>query len=178
MRTRHNILWNVSLSNGEVIHEERSVFFKTVEGELSPWQKLLRYLAKNDLHITALWLNTVDGSRNFNIISSGNNPRFKAFADAPKPVEYKMFRKAGMDVMPNGEQGEPDLYTVAEATYRDENGVCAHCDGVGTCQEYDEDGDGELVDLTCSYCFGTGKKHTRLQLWVDNKTLNCWSMNI
>ena len=138
MGTQHQALWSVSLSNGETIYEEKGDY-TTIAGEISPWQRLLRYLAQNqDLEITSLSLYARDGRR-FNLPSAGNNPRFRALQDVPQPVEYRMFRQTAWSTNQAGEllEGSEDLYTVAEAKY--DNG-------------------------------------TTLQLWVDNKTLNSWSI--
>lgn len=122
----HNVLWQVSLSNGET-HQEGSISFPEIEGELSPWQKLLQYLktggkqGESPLAITSLSLFTVDG-RTFNVPSSGNNPRFQAFRVMEKPQGYKMFRAVASErnMTKNGEiinDREVDKYTVAAAVY-------------------------------------------------------------
>jgi hypothetical protein len=107
------------LANGETITEGKGNF-AIIEGELSPWNKLLFYLAEQQTKITSLSLATSDGKR-WNMTSAGKNPKFKAFADAPKPAEYRMFRKMGGDVMSTGEVTEQEHFTVAEAIY--ENGI-------------------------------------------------------
>ena len=55
----------------------------------------------------------------WNLPSAGKNPKFKAFADAPQPVRYRMFRAMGSDIM-GGKTANPELYTVAEAEYADD----------------------------------------------------------
>lgn len=132
----HKVLWIAGLSNGESIYEEKGNF-ATIKGELSPWQRLLSYIAEQGLTITSLSLYSADGRR-WNIPSAGKNPKFKEFANAPKPVSFRMFRKLGADIV-NEKQVSQDLYTVAEALY--------------------EDG-------------------TKLQMWVDNETMNAWSLII
>jgi|TARA_Y100000310_G_C20689881_1_gene821535 hypothetical protein len=107
-------MWSVSLSNGETLYEEKDKYV-SIKGELSPWQKLLAYIEKNSLKITSLSLYMKDGRR-FNLRSAGKNPKFHAFTVAPQPVSYKMFRKAGGDMMGDKIMNQ-DLYTVAEATY-------------------------------------------------------------
>ena len=113
---QHKAKWIVGLDNGETHYEEKGLF-TYIEGELSPWQRLLKYLAENRRNITSLGIYTEDGKR-FNLPSRGKNPKFKAFVDADKPVSYRAFRRLGVDVQ--GENaGKEDLYTVAEATYED-----------------------------------------------------------
>lgn len=115
MRT-HRVLWSVSLSNGETIHEEKGEY-KSREGVPSPWCRLMAYIDECDVQITSLSLYTDEGHR-FNLPSLGSNPRFKAFANAEKPVSFRMFRKLGADVMGKNIVSQ-DLYTVIEATYAD-----------------------------------------------------------
>lgn len=110
------VLFTIGLSNGETITEEKGNF-ETIEGELSPWQRLLSYMAEKDVYITSLSLYTKDGQR-WNLPSAGKNPKFKAFADAPKPTDFDFFRKMGGDVM-NGSVTKEEHYTVAEARYED-----------------------------------------------------------
>lgn len=119
-RTQHTVLWNVSLSNGETIYEEKGEY-QTIPGELSPWNRLLAYIEKNNLKITSLALYTESGRR-FNLPSAGNNPKFHAFSLVEQPVKYKMFRKAAGDVMrpTTGQDAiieNAELYIVAEAEY-------------------------------------------------------------
>lgn len=113
----HKVKWSISLNNGETYHEDKGNY-KVIEGELSPWQRLLSYIKENGLNITSLSLHTEDG-RSFMLPSAGSNPKFKAFADAPKPIQYKMFRKIGADVINGGQLTNQDLFTVAEAEYQD-----------------------------------------------------------
>jgi hypothetical protein len=108
----HNILWKVSLSNGETIHESIGLY-KKIEGDLSPWNKLLKYCDENDLVITSLSLWSRKG-KTYNLPSSGKQPRFRFFIEAEKPVAYKMFRAYSSD-----SYGDYEHYTVAEAEYTD-----------------------------------------------------------
>jgi hypothetical protein len=130
----------VSLSNGENHYEEKGAF-KTIKGELSPWQRLIRHVAKNGLRITSLAVYTDDG-RYFNLPSAGKNPKFKAFGEAEPPRDFNQFRQMAGDVLNNGDGTgtiqDPDIFTVIEAQYEDH----------------------------------------KLQLWVDNKTLNCWTLKV
>jgi hypothetical protein len=119
METQHTVLWSVSLSNGDTIHEEKGEYV-TQAGLLSPWQRLLLFLEKEKLLVTSLSLYSNDGRR-WNIPSAGKNPKFKAFAEAPKPVSYRMFRRMGGDVIGTGEITHKEIFTVAEAKY--ESGV-------------------------------------------------------
>lgn len=116
--SQHKIMWSVGLSNGENAYEEKGEFC-TITGELSPWQRLVKYMGENGLTITSLSLYTNDGRR-WNIPSAGKNPKFKAFCDAPQPIGYKFFRKFGQDQTgPNA--GKEDHFSCIEAQY--ENGM-------------------------------------------------------
>lgn len=112
------VQWIASLSNGETLHEGKGNF-EEINGELSPWQKLLKYLEERDVEITSLSLGTNSGKR-WNIPSAGKNPKFKEFADVAKPIGYRFFRKIGMDTS-GANAGKEDLFTCIEAQYS--NGV-------------------------------------------------------
>lgn len=115
MKTQHNVKWQVSLSNGETLYEDKGEYIEKDDGSLSPWNKLLEYIKDNELAITSLSLYT-DDNQHFSLPSLGKNPKFNLFAIAPKPTTYKMFRAYAQDVM--GESsGQEDLFTVAEAFY-------------------------------------------------------------
>lgn len=111
------VFWQVSLSNGETFQEGKGDY-KVIEGELSPWQRLKRYIG-DDTTITSLSLFTEDG-RSFVLPSGGKNPKFHAFTEAENPVSYNFFRKLGGDVSIGGEVHVDELYNVIEAEY--ENG--------------------------------------------------------
>lgn len=114
----HKVLFTAGLSNGETIHENKGNF-EMIEGALSPWQRLLRYLEETGTTITSLSLYTAAGSR-WNLPSAGKNPKFKAFGDAPQPVSFRFFRKMGQDYSSSHVKvGGPDRFSVIEATYQD-----------------------------------------------------------
>ena len=117
----HQVKWKISLSNGETFHEGKGIFQEIV-GELSPWQKLLGYMANGSFVITSLSLWTDDG-RTFNLPSAGKNPKFVIFNQSENPVGYRMFRAYGREAsIAQGQRMEKageDLFTVAEASYRD-----------------------------------------------------------
>lgn len=114
----HKVLFTVSLSNGETIHEERGNF-KRIKGALSPWERLLSYIRDNDLKITSLALYHPDGRR-WNLPSSGNSPKFHAFSEADKPLDYAFCRKAGIDkCSTTHETLSEDIYAVGEVIYSD-----------------------------------------------------------
>ena len=50
--------WNAKLSNGEICVEDAGKFQK---GELSPWQKLKRYMETAGLHVVGLKLSVLNG---------------------------------------------------------------------------------------------------------------------
>lgn len=89
------VKWQVSLSNGETYQEGKGDF-KRVDGEKSPWQKLLSYTALKEVLITSLSLYTDDGHR-YNLPSAGNNPKFAVFETLPKPIDFIFARKMARD---------------------------------------------------------------------------------
>lgn len=116
----NKVQFTASLSNGETIYEGKGNF-QVIEGSLSPWQRLFKYVAENKLEITSLSLYYED--RRWNLPSRGKNPRFKEFSDIEQPIGFKFFRKAAKEQrMENGEpQGEAQLvdkYACIEAEYK------------------------------------------------------------
>lgn len=109
---KENVKWFVSLSNGETFFEGKGKF-TVVNGEPSPWNKLLQYLKDKELRITSIGLYTDDG-RTFNLPSAGRNPKHFVFQEKDKPIGYNMFRAFGTDKTPNA---IADIYTVIEAKY-------------------------------------------------------------
>lgn len=107
----HNVKWKISLSNGETLHEGKGNY-KEVKGEVSPTQRLYKYIEENNLTITSLSLYT-DSGYTYNLHSLGTNPQFHIFNRGEKPIEYKVFRQLGTNV-----GNKSDLYTVAQATYK------------------------------------------------------------
>jgi hypothetical protein len=102
--------WKVGLSDGTNFTEGFGIFAE-IPNEDSPWLKLRTYLLKNNLKITSLCL--VDGNRVFNLPSAGKNPKFSAFLNAPKPIEYNFGRPIGGYVC----GGDTELYARIEAVY-------------------------------------------------------------
>ena len=110
------VRWIASLSNGQTLYEERGNF-KTIDGELSPWLRLLSYATENNLSITSIAL-TFDERTRYNLSSLGKNPKFHAFAQAAKPVAFNFFRKLGGDVIDGKVNAETaDHFGVIEAQY-------------------------------------------------------------
>jgi len=115
----HKITWLVSLSNGETFSEGVGQF-EEIEGALSPWQKLLVYLAENSLQITSLVL--VNNNRTFNLPSAGKNPKFRPFSLSQKPIKYELRRYVSRESnsaeeLPSALIGE--WFTVGVAIYPD-----------------------------------------------------------
>lgn len=111
METRqYRVFFKVSLSNGENIYENKGDYLR-IPGELPPWERLKQYISDSNLTITSLDLYTDEGNT-FNLPSSGQNPKFKAFADSLKPSSYNFFRRAGSDYGKGWE-----VYAVAEAIF-------------------------------------------------------------
>jgi hypothetical protein len=121
MDSKHNVLFQVSLSNGETFFEGKGEY-QEIPGQLSPWQRLNKYLAENKLFITSLSLYTKDG-RTFNLPSAGKCPRFKFFAEAQKPIDFNFFRAISREMTFIGQEAKEveisDWFTVAEAIYPD-----------------------------------------------------------
>jgi hypothetical protein len=117
----HNVLWQVSLSNGETFYEGKGKF-QEIADQPSPWQKLLKYIAEKKLVITSLSLYTKLG-QHFNLPSSGKNPKFSEFELLEKPIDYLMFRKISrdMDIVDMKVAGSEinGWFTVIEAIYPD-----------------------------------------------------------
>lgn len=107
-----NIGWKVSLNDGSTHYEGKGNYLH-LDGELSPWQRLVAHLEANNLHITSLGLYTSDG-RTFNLPSAGNNPVFHAFSKSDKPLKYLCYRKVGLDVLGKNKSSN---FIVAEAQY-------------------------------------------------------------
>jgi hypothetical protein len=112
MTMEHNVKWQVSLNNGETLYEGKGNFVE-IEGELSPWNKMIQYITENNLEITSLSLYTNSGQR-WNLPSKGGNPKFRAFDIAQKPFKLQLERVQGMDW---DDQNNPDIYTTINAFY-------------------------------------------------------------
>ena len=126
MQTLNNrVKWQVSLSNGETLYEDKGNFVR-VAGEKSPWQKLISYMAFKEVYITSLSLYTDDGQR-FNLPSAGNNPKFSMFDLIDKPLDYSFCHKLlqDHDVVYEGDKASITgtqivaEYTVIEAIYKE-----------------------------------------------------------
>jgi hypothetical protein len=100
--------WKVGISNGENFTE--GVYpFEFIPNKKSPWLRLIDYLNLSDSKITSLCL--VYKDRTFNLPSAGNNPKFRNFDVAEKPIKYDFGRVIGVDK--NGD----DKYARIEAIY-------------------------------------------------------------
>jgi hypothetical protein len=114
------VLFTAGLSNGETITEEHGDFCR-IDGALSPWQRLLSYVATKGIYITSLSLLTADGQR-WNLPSAGKNPKFKEFGYTQKPVSFRMFRKIakeGNTIQDLNAAPSSDMHTCIEAVYED-----------------------------------------------------------
>lgn len=105
------LVWQAGLSNGETHTENKGRFIAAPE-QLSPWLQLQQYLKENNLYITSLCL--TDGRRTFNLPSAGKNPKFAAFANAPKPINYTYGKPFGIDLKPGAKMA--NFYAI-EAEY-------------------------------------------------------------
>lgn len=123
MPQTHRVMWAASLSNGEDAHENKGKFLH-VDGERSPWGKLVAYMKETGTRVTSLRLVVADG-RTFNLPSSGKRaPKFDNFHGAAKPHTLRCYRAYGQDSVYDVEAGTTtpipgtqDLYTIIEAEY-------------------------------------------------------------
>lgn len=107
------VTYKVSLSNGETFYENKGIM-KSEPGEVSSLRKLYNYIDENNLAITSVAL--VCNGVEHNLPSSGNQARFKAFSDAYKPKDYKIYRKVGTTLQ-GGSHEVTEHFTVARAIY-------------------------------------------------------------
>lgn len=115
----------VTLSNGEKVIENRGDY-RWIDGQPSPWNRLITYVAKNKLSISWLGLVTEDGQV-YNLPMSGGKSRFAEFnkPDSIKPnyYEVKRFLARDMDVVAENRRANiqdvrvVEFYTIAEAIY-------------------------------------------------------------
>lgn len=121
--TQHNVKWKVGLSNGETFFEGKTPF-DPQDGELSPWQRLQNYLYNNQTDITSLSLYTDEG-QTWHLPSLGKNPKFKAFEEARKPLDFNFFHVVGQNIKVSRDSGRfigereeaSDNFAVIEAIY-------------------------------------------------------------
>lgn len=124
MDLKQRVFWKVSLSNGETFYEGKGNYTQ-IKGELSPWNRLLKYTTENKLLITSLSLYTQDKTekhpRTFNLPSAGNQPKFKPFQQAEKPLDFRYGHYLAQDhkVMNNQvvESKATGWFAVIEAIY-------------------------------------------------------------
>jgi len=128
-------LWCASLSDGSTFQEGKGEF-RIIEGQPSPFQRLLLFVSEGNLRVTSLSLYC--GDRHWSLPSAGRNPKFRAFENAPKPEAYRFFRTAGADSC-GSRAGVTDRFAVVEAAYQD---------------------------------------GSRMQLWVEDATLNSWAVRV
>lgn len=85
--------WLVSLSNGDTAIEGKPPY-EEIEGELSPWQRLIRYLSFNKLSITGIRIqldSDTNPTRTFNLPSL--SPKAKWINRKPiLPIGFNYFR--------------------------------------------------------------------------------------
>lgn len=115
----YRVCWRVGLSDGTNATEGKEQF-EVREGELSPWRRLLAVCEERGVTITSLALVADGGKTVWSVPSAGKAPKFRAFAEAEKPVSYRFFRKMGADVIGEGEDAHLDraeTYAVIEAGY-------------------------------------------------------------
>lgn len=117
----HLVKWKASLSNGKTFYECKGDY-QDIPDQLSPWQRLQKYISDNKLEMTSLSLYT-DKGQTWQLPSSGTNPKFSEFAKVEKPLDYDMCRKIAREakvVQMVAEKAKVDeWYTVIKAIYKD-----------------------------------------------------------
>lgn len=119
---KHKVKWFASLSNGETFFEGKGDFAE-VDGELSPFQKLIKYTLDKKVLITSLGLVTENGGHFHLPYASNKRPVFGIWEKGLKPIDYNVFRHLGSNMNAPVGDGEinidhiDDLWTVAEAVY-------------------------------------------------------------
>ena len=122
------VLFIASLSNGQTIVEGKGEWC-WADGLKSPWNRLVRYAAENELNITSISLFTTSGAT-FTMPPMGGKPRFKGYTnqtpeETPIDFEVKRFLARDLDVSIQNNVGSVDkteiaeFYTIAEAIYKD-----------------------------------------------------------
>jgi hypothetical protein len=114
----HNTFFQVSLSNGETIFEGKGDY-KEIEGQPSPWQRLLLHLRETKTHITSLAI--YSGGRRYMLppMSKGG-PNFVAFQSCDRPVGFSFFRKLGQNMNDERESvGSEEIFAIAQAQFDD-----------------------------------------------------------
>jgi hypothetical protein len=112
--------WLVSLSNGETAIEGKTPY-EEILGELSPWQRLIRYIALNKLRITTIRIQVeVDNLpvRTFNLPSL--SPKAKWGNLKPiLPTGFNYFRRVEQTLTPESidETGMHGLHPTGEAHF-------------------------------------------------------------
>jgi len=109
----HNVIFLVSLSNGETLYEGRGILAE-IPGGKSAWALLTDYLISKKLEITSMSLSAPHGRR-FNLPSAGNKPNFPWFKDIERPLDFNCFR--AMTDSHRGGETQTFLYSVIEAIY-------------------------------------------------------------
>jgi len=119
----HNVRFSVTVSNGEVFYEGAGIL-EEVLGEISPWQKLHKYLINNKLYITSLSLHTDQST--YHLPSPLKASNFGSFREAKNPIDYDLKRSIGREkTMTRPEKGEfsegdvvvKEWFTVGVAIY-------------------------------------------------------------
>lgn len=112
--------WLVSLSNGETAIEGKAPYEEII-GELSPWQRLARYIALNHLHITTIRIQVdIEGlpTRTFNLPSL--SPKAKWGNLKPMlPTGFNYFRRIEQTLTPESvdEEGLHGMHPTGEAHF-------------------------------------------------------------
>ena len=113
--------WLASLSDGTTVIEGKAPFAE-VEGELSPWNKLLKHLEENDLHITGLRIQVKRNNESiktynlpsFNCNRNGSHEKWNDITPMP-PVRYDYHRRIRRSLTTS----EIKKYIEIEAIYPD-----------------------------------------------------------
>lgn len=116
MRLYHrNVRWKVSLNDGTTYYEGKKPF-KMIEGDKPAWVRLQEFVKKYKLRITSLAL--ITNNRTWNLPSSGDNPKFRAFDLADKPISYNYKRILGLDYKIRGGRKIKQIFVIGEAIFK------------------------------------------------------------
>lgn len=124
------VFFVASLSDGTVVTEGRNGW-EWIDGQPSPWTRLITHTAKNNISINSVSLATPDGA-SFTLPPMTGKPRFTGYAGIKpeeRPFDYDVSRRLirDMDVGVINDRAEiekstiKEFYTYVTAFYKDFN---------------------------------------------------------
>lgn len=116
-----------SLSNGQTVIEHKG-HYAWIDGQPSPWQRLIKYTIENKLTINSLSLFTPHGAT-YTIPPAGGKPKFTGYnkKDEVKPIDFEVKRFLAREMTIGAKDNKAEVektdiaefYTIAEAIYPD-----------------------------------------------------------